>query len=205
MAKRTFSLVRVVDDDEEYRRSEAFMLRMMGLNVAEYAGALQFLEEDDPEVPGCVILDVRMPGMDGLELQEAMTGKSIGLPVIFLTGHGDVEMAVSALHKGAADFLLKPADPEKLKAAVDRALAKSEKLFARKAEETEAKERFAQLTERERDVCVRIARGLLNKQIAIELGISEHTVKVHRASVKYKLKAKTPLELKAILALAGVA
>lgn len=194
MAKRTFPLVRVVDDNEDFRKSEVFMLRMMGCNVADYASALDFLENDDPETPGCVILDVRMPEMDGLELQDVMTEKAIGLPIIFLTGHGDIEMAVRAVQKGAIDFLQKPAKPAKLRAAVERALAKCEEQAAEDADLEEARSAFEKLTEREKEVSRLVARGLLNKQIAFELGISEHTVKVHRASARYKLKARTPID-----------
>lgn len=115
MTKDRLAIVRIVDDNDEYRNSETFLLRMFGYNVADYSSALDFLEKDDPAIPGCLILDVKMPEMSGLELQKIMTEKELGLPTIFLTGHGDVEMAVNTLHRGASDFLLKPVAPERLK------------------------------------------------------------------------------------------
>ena len=152
MTRSPLTVIRLVDDNADYRASEAFMLRMLGYNVAEYVSALDFLENDDPSVAGCLVLDVKMPEMTGLELQDVMTEKSIGLPIIFLTGHGDIEMAVDALHKGAFDFLVKPADPEKLKASVERALAANQTQHAVETDTQEARERFALLTARENDV-----------------------------------------------------
>lgn len=111
MTKDRLTIVRIVDDNDEYRNSETFLLRMFGYSVVDYPSALDFLEKDDPAIPGCLILDVKMPEMSGLELQKVMTEKELGLPIIFLTGHGDVEMAVNTLHHGASDFLLKPVAP----------------------------------------------------------------------------------------------
>lgn len=195
MTKDRLAIVRIVDDNDEYRNSETFLLRMFGYNVADYSSALDFLEKDDPAIPGCLILDVKMPEMSGLELQKIMTEKELGLPIIFLTGHGDVEMAVNTLHRGASDFLLKPVAPERLKESVARAIETDRSNRAKKRIQEEAKEKYNQLTEREKDVCRLAVQGLLNKQIAIELGISEHTVKVHRASIKYKLQVQTPVDL----------
>lgn len=195
MTKDRLAIVRIVDDNDEYRNSETFLLRMFGYNVADYSSALDFLEKDDPAIPGCLILDVKMPEMSGLEPQKVMTEKELGLPIIFLTGHGDVEMAVNTLHRGASDFLLKPVAPERLKESVARAIEADRNNRAKKRIQEEAKEKYNQLTEREKDVCRLVVKGLLNKQIAIELGISEHTVKVHRASIKYKLQVQTPVDL----------
>ncbi len=201
MTRPSHALIRLVDDNADYRASEAFMLRMLGYNVAEYESALDFLENDDPLIPGCLMLDVKMPDMSGLELQDVMTERSIGLPIVFLTGHGDVEMAVDAMHKGACDFLLKPADPEKLKKSIERALAENRLQEEAQADKTRAQERFNELTEREKDVSRLVVRGLLNKQIAAELGISEHTVKVHRAAARYKLQTRTPVDFVNLLKL----
>ena len=195
MRKNKMSVVRIVDDNEEYRNSEAFMLRMFGYNVADYPSALSFLEEDDPSIPGCLILDVKMPEMSGIELQQVMTEKEIRLPVIFLTGHGDVEMAVHTIQKGASGFLQKPVAPEKLKEAVAKALETDLLCREQELHRQHAKEKYDSLTGREKEVCELVVKGLLNKQIAIELGITEHTVKVHRASIKYKLQVNTPVAL----------
>lgn len=195
MTKNRMAVVRIVDDNDEYRNSEAFMLRMFGYNVVEYVSAVSFLEEDNPAIPGCVILDVKMPEMTGIELQQVMTEKEIGLPIIFLTGHGDVEMAVHTLQRGASGFLLKPVSPDKLKESVEKALETDRLLRELQRNKKLAKEKFESLTMREKEVCELVVKGLLNKQIAIELGISEHTVKVHRASIKYKLQVNTPVAL----------
>ncbi|MDO5531226.1 response regulator transcription factor [Sutterella sp.] len=203
MPRKNFSVVRIVDDNPAFRESEAFMLRMMGYNVAEYASALEFLENDDPSVEGCVILDVKMPEMDGLQLQEVMTEQSIGLPIIFLTGHGNVEMAVNALHRGASDFLQKPVEGEKLRASVERALAENASRREHDREIDDARARFDRLTPREQDVSRLVARGLLNKQIAAELGVTEHTVKVHRAAARFKLNARTTADFADMLRLIG--
>lgn len=199
MTKNRMAVVRIVDDNDEYRNSEAFMLRMFGYNVVEYVSALSFLEEDNPAIPGCVILDVKMPEMTGIELQQVMTEKEIGLPIIFLTGHGDVEMAVHTLQRGASGFLLKPVSPDKLKESVEKALETDRSLRELQRNKKLAKEKFESLTMREKEVCELVVKGLLNKQIAIELGITEHTVKVHRASIKYKLQVNTPVALVSLL------
>ena len=199
MTKNRMAVVRIVDDNDEYRNSEAFMLRMFGYNVVEYVSALSFLEEDNPAIPGCVILDVKMPEMTGIELQQVMTEKEIGLPIIFLTGHGDVEMAVHTLQRGASGFLLKPVLPDKLKESVEKALETDRSLRELQRNKKLAKEKFESLTMREKEVCELVVKGLLNKQIAIELGITEHTVKVHRASIKYKLQVNTPVALVSLL------
>ena len=205
MTNTGLTLIRLVDDNAAYRASEAFMLRMLGYNVAEYESARDFLENDDPLVTGCLVLDVKMPDMTGLELQDIMAERSIELPIVFLTGHGDVEMAVDSLHKGACDFLLKPVDPEKLKKSIEQALATCRNRKAAEDDRTKALKRFQELTEREKDVSRLVVRGLLNKQIAAELGISEHTVKVHRAAARSKLQARTPVDFVNLMKLIGEA
>lgn len=202
---KNFSIIRIVDDNEEFRDSEAFMLRMLGYNVLSYESAQRFLEDDDPTIPGCVLLDVQMPEMDGLELQQLMADKSIGLPVIFLTGHGDVQMAVQTLHRGASDFLTKPATAEQLKNSIARALEQDKENRSKAGQKEEALKLYRQLTDREKEVCKAVAQGKLNKQIAFDLGITEHTVKVHRASAKYKLRVNTPIDFVNFLKLIGEA
>lgn len=192
------SLVRVVDDDEAMRRSYEFMLRSHGWRVVCYPDAEAFLE-DAADEGGCLILDVRMPKMSGLELQQRMAAKNIDLPVVFATGHGDVDMAVSAMQKGASDFMLKPVDPVRLRAAVLRWCAydadKRIKNLSRKAREEDLKS----LTDREVEVLNELVKGSPYKSIAQSLSISERTVKFHKASICQKLGVKTTAELASLL------
>lgn len=192
------SLVRIVDDDEAMRRSYDFMLKSHGWRVVCYPDAESFLEDDLNE-GGCLILDVRMPRMSGLELQQRMAAKNIDLPVVFATGHGDVDMAVSVMQKGACDFMLKPVDPVRLRAAVLRWCAydadKKIKNLGRKAREEDLKS----LTERELEVLNELVKGSPYKCIAQNLSISERTVKFHKASICQKLGVKTTAELAALI------
>lgn len=198
----TTMLVRLVDDDEELLKSTAFLLRMAGFDVLTYASAESFLELDDATWPGCLVLDQRMPGMTGMELQEAMVERSETLPIIFLSAHGDIPMAMQAVHRGAEDFLVKPADPQVLIEAVRKACEKSIEAASEGAE-TDAVALIAQLTARERDVAEGVAKGLLNKQIADELGISLVTVKMHRGNVTKKLGVKSAVAIAELLRRAG--
>ena len=165
----TKPLVRIVDDDEELLRSTAFLIRMAGFDVLTYSSAISFLSMDDPTRPGCLLLDHRMPGMTGMELQETLVERGETIPVIFLSAHGDIPMAMQAVHRGALDFLVKPVDPEVLVEAVRKAVQKS-------------------LDE------VRTAE-LLNKQIADRLGISLPTVKMHRGNVTKKLGVRSAVAI----------
>lgn len=198
----TTMLVRLVDDDEELLKSTAFLLRMAGFDVLTYDSAESFLELDDATRPGCLVLDQRMPGMTGMELQEAMVERSETLPIIFLSAHGDIPMAMQAVHRGAEDFLVKPADPQVLIEAVRKACEKSIEAASEGAE-TDAVELISQLTARERDVAEGVAKGLLNKQIADELGISLVTVKMHRGNVTKKLGVKSAVAIAELLRRAG--
>lgn len=198
----TTMLVRLVDDDEELLKSTAFLRRMAGFDVLTYDSAESFLELDDATRPGCLVLDQRMPGMTGMELQEAMVERSETLPIIFLSAHGDIPMAMQAVHRGAEDFLVKPADPQVLIEAVRKACEKSIEAASEGAE-TDAVELISQLTARERDVAEGVAKGLLNKQIADELGISLVTVKMHRGNVTKKLGVKSAVAIAELLRRAG--
>ncbi len=191
---RLTPLVRVVDDNERVRASEAFVLKIEGWQVAEYASAMEFLERDDPARPGCLVLDIRMPGMSGLELQQELKRRQSTLPILFLTGHGDVDMAVMALKRGAADFVRKPMDPEALQKAVKRMVAWHLELLEKLARKDEVNARFESLTPKEREVARLVASGLLNKQIASEAGISEQTVKTHRGSAARKLGLRSAVD-----------
>lgn len=197
------AIVRVVDDDPDVRRSWQFVIEGEGWNVLTYASALEFLEKDSPFTPGCLVLDVRMPGMSGLELQEEMTRRGIDLPILFLSGHGDISMAVSTLKRGAEDFCEKPVEPAKLRESVRRMISKNI-AHRREAIDVERKrERFAMLTEREQLVVRLVARDMLNKQIAAELDIQEHTVKIHRSNACRKLEVRSALELHHYLSAIG--
>lgn len=196
-------LARIIDDEETVRNSEAFMLRMGGINAVVYESAEEFLARDDLRHPGCLVLDVRMPGMSGLELQEEMTRRGIDLPILFLSGHGDISMAVSTLKRGVEDFCEKPVEPAKLRESVRRMISKNI-AHRREAIDVERKrERFAMLTEREQLVVRLVARDMLNKQIAAELDIQEHTVKIHRSNACRKLEVRSALELHHYLSAIG--
>lgn len=194
-------IVRVVDDDARVRESEAFILRLDGWRVLEYESAMDFLRDDDPERPGCLVLDIRMPLMSGLELQEELRRRKRTIPILFLTGHGDMDSAVMALKRGAADFVRKPMNPDDLQKAVRRLVDWHVKLFGRKKQHHEALALFNSLTEKEKEICRMIAGGALNKQIAIDLSISEQTVKTHRSNLTHKLGLRSAVEIAAFLRL----
>ena len=182
MTENKDALVRIVDDDAEQLKSLAFLLRMGGFEVMTYQSAQSFLEMDDPRKPGCLLLDHRMPGMTGMELQAELVERGSLLPVIFLSAHGDIPMAMQAVHRGAMDFLVKPAAPDVLIAAVEKAVKKSFEDLAADAGQADLAEKAATLTDRELEVARLVAEGLLNKQIGDKLGISLPTVKLHRGN-----------------------
>ena len=188
-------LIHVVDDDEPLRTALLRLLGAAGFEARGYASAGDFLLTRPPDRPGCVLLDVRMPGPSGLDMQEALQHLGIPLPVIFLTGHGDVATSVRAMKVGAVDFLSKLVEDEALFAAIAQALERDQGGRAEREAATELRERFAALTSREREVFDLLVSGKLNKQIASKLGIAERTVKVHRAAIMAKLGAVTPAEL----------
>lgn len=180
-------LVHVVDDDDAVRRSLDFMLRSAGFAVERWEDGVEFLKGVDRAKPACVLLDVRMPGMDGLEVQAAMAERGINLPVIVLTGHGDIAIAVRAMQGGAIDFLEKPYTRERLLEAIEVAFAQLSDKEAQRQREQWAKTQVGTLTEREREVLEGLACGYPNKTIAYDLGISSRTVEVYRANVMTKL------------------
>lgn len=193
------ALVRVIDDDEAMRRSLVFLIESVGLEARAYARAQDFLDDAWPERAGCLILDVRMPGMSGIELQAAMLRKDIDLPVLFLTGHGDIDMAVNAMKAGAFDFIEKPFRDQRLLDAVSRAVRESEERQAARSELTIARTAFMRLTPREREVARLVADGLTNKAIASSLDISEKTVHIHRANALHKMATSSAAELATLL------
>lgn len=192
---RDEATVFVVDDDASVRRGLARLLRAEGWNVETFSGAGEFLQREPCSGAGCVVLDVRMPGISGPELQSRMRETGVSLPIVFLTGHGDVPTSVQAMKRGAADFLLKPVDSEQLLRTVAQAVERHAAGLARQRDRQHIRECLAQLTTREREVLESVIRGLRNKQIAADLGIAEKTVKVHRGRVMQKMRVRSVAEL----------
>ena len=185
----------VVDDDPAVLKSLARLLRSARLEAATFNSPQEFLDRHDPRAPGCLVLDVAMPGLNGLELQEALAAKGSTLPIIFLTGHGDIPMSVQAMKRGAVDFLTKPVNDDDLLKAVGVAIEKDRSQRQERAEVAEIQQRLDTLTPREREVLEHVISGQLNKQIASDLGTGEHTIKVHRARVMEKMNVQSVAEL----------
>ena len=192
----------IVDDDPAVRDAVSLLLRTSGLTVATFASAASFLASTAAQQPGCLVLDVRMPGMSGLDLQKQIQAQGCRMPIVFMTGHGDVPMAIRAMKGGAFDFLEKPFQGEILLERVREALVLDARQRARQARRAEAAARLALLSPREREVMDRVAAGQYNKVIAAELGISLSTVEIHRKRVMEKLQAESLSDLIRTLALA---
>jgi len=188
---RLSATVHIVDDDPSFRTAVERLLRATGHVVQTYASAVEFLKHPASDRPGCVVLDLRMPGPDGLELQAALAAADNPLPVVFLTGHGDIPTSVRAMRGGAVDFLTKPVKKEALFEAVQRALAQDASARTERARLRALRERYHTLTPREREVLAHVVAGQLNKQIAGDLGTCERTVKAHRAAIVRKLAVKS--------------
>lgn len=185
----------VVDDDAAVRESLAMLLESAGLRVESYVSAREFLAEGDLSRPGCLILDIRMPGLSGLDLQDVLVERGVQLPVIMLTGHGDVPAAVRAMRGGAVDFLEKPFDSEVLLERIRQAFERDAELRRDSATQAALAERLSQLTQREREIMELIVAGNANKVIALDLDISERTVELHRARIMRKMGARSLAEL----------
>jgi len=185
----------VVDDDEGVRNSIRFLLKSVGLATKTLASASEFLETYKPRQPGCLVLDVRMPGMSGLELQQQLNLRGAIIPVIFITGHGDIPMAVEAMQHGAFDFLQKPFRDQDLIDRIQRALERDAHNRAALAQHDRIRARFDSLTPREREVLALMTRGKPNKVMAAELGVSQRTVEIHRARVMEKTGAASLAQL----------
>ncbi|MFT3907768.1 MAG: response regulator [Steroidobacteraceae bacterium] len=185
----------IVDDDDAVRSSLRLLLRSVGLQAEVFASAQDFLAAHDHARAGCLVLDVRMPGMNGMEMQQALNQRGATLPVIFITGHGDVPMAVEAMQNGAFDFLQKPFSDQDLLERVHRALALDAERRSELAADAAIRARFAELTPREHEVMLLVTRGKANKVIGAELGVSQRTVEIHRAHVMEKMKARSLAEL----------
>jgi two-component system response regulator FixJ len=184
-------LVHLVDDDEAIRRSVSFALKTSGFQVRTYANGAEILKGAPDLETGCILLDIRMPGMDGLEVQEALRSKGVTLPIIIMTGHGDVSLAVRAMKAGAIDFIEKPFEKAVLLAAIEHAMARIRQSATSVRDASEAATRLQLLTAREREVLDGLAQGLPNKSIAYDLGISPRTVEIHRANLMAKLEVRS--------------
>jgi FixJ family two-component response regulator len=195
LVSRTSPVVFVVDDDISVRESLEALIRLEGLEVQTFGSALEFLAYSRTSAPSCMILDVSLPGLNGLELQKRIFNEQRDMPIIFITGHGDIPMSVQAMKAGAVEFLTKPFADDVLLNAIRSALDRSRAVIARDEELRSLKERYAQLTPREREVMGLVVVGQMNKHIAGELGISEITVKAHRGCMMRKMNADSLAEL----------
>lgn len=189
------AVVFVVDDDEAVRDSLGMLLESVDLPFRTFASATEFLEQHDPDQHSCLVADIRMPGMSGLELQEELNRRSSTIPILFITGHGDVPMAVDAMKSGALDFIQKPFRDQDLLDRINQALEKDEESREDNRELSETRSRIARLTARETEVMHRVVQGQANKVIALDLGVSQRTVEIHRARVMQKMGARSLAEL----------
>ena len=189
------AIVYVIDDDESIREALNSLIRSVGLTVQTFASAHEFLESRRADVPACLILDVRMPGLSGLDLQRDLSEANIRIPIIFITGHGDIPMSVRAMKAGAVEFLTKPFRDQDLLDAIQQALERDRRMRSLQADNAELRNRYQSLTPRETEVFGLVVKGLLNKQIALQLGTSEITVKLHRRQVMEKMHAGSLADL----------
>jgi FixJ family two-component response regulator len=191
----THSTVFVVDDDRSVREGLVDLINSVGMKVEAFSSAQAFLQHKRPDAPACLVLDVRLPGASGLDLQRQLGRSEHPIPVIFITGHGDIPMSVRAMKDGAVEFLTKPFRDQDLLDAIHQALDSDRAACERRAKAAELRRRYESLTPREREVMQLVVRGLLNKQIASELGASEVTIKMHRGQVMHKMRAESVVEL----------
>ena len=198
------AIILVVDDDVSVREALAGLILSAGLRVETFASAQEFLARPPADAPGCLVLDVRLPDLSGLDLQRRMAELNLEIPIIFITGHGDVPTSVQAMKAGALEFLTKPFADRDLLDAIQRALQRDRAVRQQQAKMRELRSRYQSLTPREREVMERVVSGLLNKQIAAELGTSEITVKVHRRQVMHKMQADSLPDLVRMSEMLGI-
>ena len=184
-------LIHVVDDDNAVRKSLLMLMDSAGYEAQAYTSAIEFLEKFDAERSGCLVLDVRMPQMNGLELQRRLKSMNVHLPIIFLSAHGDIPMAVEALQAGAVDFLQKPFRDQDLLDRIETAIVRDADARSRLADQAQIQARLDTLTEREREVMARVVDGEPNKAVAADLGVSERTIEIHRSRVMHKMEAES--------------
>ncbi len=200
---KTHCVIRICDDDADLAAALQLYLDLDGWKTAVFHDARSFLTGDRPSVPGCLILDVKMPGLSGLECQQLMKEHGVKLPVVFITGHGDIDMAVQAMMDGACDFIQKPVDEARLTRAITKAATRSLAEATGAVSEDTARERLSQLTARETEIVKLIAAGLVSREIAERLGIALRTVEVHRAGALKKIGTHDPSAIKRLLETAG--
>jgi RNA polymerase sigma factor (sigma-70 family) len=189
------AIIFVVDDDTSVRNAVKRLIRSLGFTVETFDSAQTFLKHEPHDGPACLVLDIRMPGTSGIQLQEQLADAGVQIPIIFITGHGNIPMSVKAMKAGAVDFIEKPFEDQKLIDAIHMAIARSKQLRKQQAELNKLQQRVYSLTPREHEVFRLVVSGMLNKQIAGDLGMSEKTVKVHRARVMQKMKAASLADL----------